>query len=228
MEVHMGTVAAFAPRRLGRTIMVFAPKGGVGKTTISAHILVSAAKAGFKALGIDFDPQHSLKLWTEAREQHPMAQHLPMYDSATADLGEWLSVWDHVSHYDLTVIDMPPGIVGQEASVFSIAGRVDYVLMPTQQGELDLMHMIPWMGRFRERGISAVFVMNKVTAPHFTSLKQAKAKLVQHGVVIPVDLPMREDIIQSGCGIATSDHAKMRGNAEFEILWNHVRREIGL
>ena len=88
--------------------------------------------------------------------------------------------------------------------------------------------MIPWMVRFRERGISAVFVMNKVTAPHFTSFKQAKAKLVQHGVVIRVDLPMREDIIQSGCGIATSDHAKMRGNAEFEILWNHVRREIGL
>jgi hypothetical protein len=47
-------------------------------------------------------------------------------------------------------------------------------------------------------------------------------------MVTPVDLPMREDIIQSGCGIATSDHAKMRGNAEFEILWNHVRREIGL
>jgi MinD superfamily P-loop ATPase len=151
-----------------------------------------------------------------------------MYDSATAELGDWLSVWDHVSDYDLTVIDMPPGIVDQEASVFSMAGRVDYVLMPTQQGELDLTHMIPWMERFRERGIKAVFVMNKVTAPHFTSFKHAKAKLVQHGSVVPIDIPMREDIIQSGCGIATSDHVKMRGNAEFEILWNHIRREIRL
>src|SRR5215213_11879183 len=84
-----------------------------------------------------------------------------------------------------------PVRLGQEASVFSIAGRVDYVLMPTQQGELDLMHMIPWMGRFRERGISAVFVMNKVTAPRLTYFKQAKAKLVQNGVVIPVDLTLR-------------------------------------
>ena len=44
----MGTVAALAPRRLGRTIMIFAPKGGVGKTTISAHILVSAASGSVR------------------------------------------------------------------------------------------------------------------------------------------------------------------------------------
>ena len=52
---------------LGKTLMMFVPKGGTGKTTIAAHLLVSAAKAGRTVLGVDFDPQGTLVRWSKER-----------------------------------------------------------------------------------------------------------------------------------------------------------------
>ena len=43
-----------------RRVMVFASKGGVGKTTVASNLLVSAALDGIEAIGVDFDGQRHL------------------------------------------------------------------------------------------------------------------------------------------------------------------------
>jgi len=43
-------------------ICVCSPKGGVGKTTLTANLAYSLARAGNKVLALDFDVQNSLRL----------------------------------------------------------------------------------------------------------------------------------------------------------------------
>ncbi len=43
-------------------ISVYSPKGGVGKTTLTANLCYCLASMGLKAIAIDFDPQNALRL----------------------------------------------------------------------------------------------------------------------------------------------------------------------
>ncbi len=43
-------------------ITFVSPKGGVGKTTLAAHIAALLAQRGHRVLGLDFDPQNALRL----------------------------------------------------------------------------------------------------------------------------------------------------------------------
>ena len=70
-------------RAIVRHILVCAPKGGVGKTTISRSLLVCGAHAGLKVHGVDLDPQRGLLNWAERREAS--RQLLPDIDVAGLD-----------------------------------------------------------------------------------------------------------------------------------------------
>src|SRR5690349_5444886 len=50
-----------------RILLVSSPKGGSGKSVVSRHLLVSAAQAGVRAVGLDFDRQQTLAKWALRR-----------------------------------------------------------------------------------------------------------------------------------------------------------------
>src|ERR1700733_9546295 len=43
-------------------ILFNSPKGGVGKTTLAAHVAAILAKRGYRVLALDLDPQNALRL----------------------------------------------------------------------------------------------------------------------------------------------------------------------
>src|SRR5919199_1156326 len=50
-----------------RILLISSPKGGSGKSVLSRHLLVSAAQAGVRVLGLDFDRQQTLAKWAARR-----------------------------------------------------------------------------------------------------------------------------------------------------------------
>src|SRR3712207_9318967 len=59
--------AAVATDAQCRILLISSPKGGSGKSVLSRHLLVSAAQAGVRAIGLDFDRQQTLANWAARR-----------------------------------------------------------------------------------------------------------------------------------------------------------------
>jgi chromosome partitioning protein len=222
-------MATNGDRHFCRTVMLFAPKGGVGKTTLAAHLLVSAAQAGLAVLGVDFDPQQTLKAWADLREANPRRSERTSFDVGAATLDDWQSVLEALDGYDLAVFDMPPGFQGFEARINALCAKVDLILIPTGHTAFDRRSVIPWMDRFADRGLKSAFAFNRTPQQHVISLRDGKIELMRHGPVVPVDIPLREDIhnaTERGLTVVEVERAKARD--EFRMLWEHVRREVRL
>src|SRR5947209_1019142 len=114
------------------TVIVLASqKGGVGKTTLAAHLAVAADAAGIGTVAVyDTDPQQSLARWWDRREAET-----PYYarggvdelDATLERLGE--------KGLRLLVIDTPPAVTG---AIQAVVRRADYVVVPTKPNMLDL------------------------------------------------------------------------------------------
>ncbi len=95
-------------------VLVINEKGGVGKTTLSAHLAQEWCDQGHKVAIIDRDPQESITRWHQSR--------------MTPRVGDW-------SDADIIVIDMPPAISEQSAAAIAAA---DIVLIPMTPSPLDV------------------------------------------------------------------------------------------
>jgi chromosome partitioning protein len=223
-------VLQLVPRAKQKSVMIFGPKGGLGKTTIAAHLLVAAAKAGYSTLGVDFDPQRTLARWLSDRTNNPTSKDLAQFDLATAKIKDWQDVWQHVHEYDVVVLDMPPAIDGEEAAIFDLTEAADLVLIPSGTSKYDWDIAVEWMGRLKERGLrKARFVINKVPDFRRKSFVRVQTLLSKHGAMIPAVLPLRDDIfLSTDRGLTTIDLCDAKGGPEFELLWNNVHQELGL
>jgi cellulose synthase operon protein YhjQ len=76
-------------------IVINSPKGGVGKTTLTAHIAAILAKRGNQVLALDLDPQNSLRL------------HLGL--SIREEAG-YANALDHQPRWQTSVLDTPAGV----------------------------------------------------------------------------------------------------------------------
>ncbi len=76
-------------------ILVTSPKGGVGKTTLTAHIAAILVKRGQRVLAFDLDPQNALRL------------HLGL--SIRDDAG-YANVLDQQPHWQAAVVETPAGV----------------------------------------------------------------------------------------------------------------------
>jgi cellulose synthase operon protein YhjQ len=76
-------------------IVMNSPKGGVGKTTLTAHIAAILAKRGYPVLALDLDPQNSLRL------------HLGL---SIHDEAGYANVLDQQPRWQTSVVDTPAGV----------------------------------------------------------------------------------------------------------------------
>ncbi len=76
-------------------ILVTSPKGGVGKTTLTAHIAAILVKHGQRVLALDLDPQNALRL------------HLGM---SIRDEAGYANALDQQPRWQATVVETPAGV----------------------------------------------------------------------------------------------------------------------
>ena len=210
-----------------KSVLVFCPKGGVGKTTVSRGLAVSAAREGHRVLVIDFDAdQGTFTKWFQKRLGHPLSSS--SFDCIPGDFCRWRQIWNEAQTYDWVIIDSPPGIQGKEAVIYEMSETVDLILIPTNVGNDDTDIALDWMARFRQRKLkNAKFVLSKIQGLSRKSVIDALPKIEQVGPRLATAIPNREDILFcNDKGLSPIDAPSLKSKAEFESLWNNVKYEI--
>lgn len=136
-------------------------KGGVGKTTLAVNLSASLARAGFRVLLVDADPQGSALDWAEAREGEPL---FPVVGFPRAALHREIA---HIgAGYDHVLIDGPPRVTDLARSAIMAS---DLVLIPVQPSPYDVWAAEEIGRLIEEAGIykpnlKSAFVVNRKIA----------------------------------------------------------------
>lgn len=210
-----------------RIVIIAAPKGGVGKTTLSMSLLVSAKRAGHAVLGVNVDEQLGLERWFNRRNQlineHPDLG-IPEIPICKMSLGEWRTV-QKLTDYDVVIVDTPPGHGESLHAIRSLCTVSDLVLIPTSSSGHDLDEVAPFGGSVAPD--KSVFVLNRVNR-RTRSFATAQKVLIRYGSLCPIELPLLESVsTQFMRGLAITDFQEA-GYDSFDGLWHFVRRQIGL
>ncbi len=209
-----------------RIVVVVAPKGGVGKTTLTMSMLVSGRRAGLRVLGVNMDGQHSLDKWAVRRraaiERHPEAG-IPDIPIRFIPVGEWRDL-RAIADVDLILVDTPPGHGESIQPIRSVCSFADLVVIPTSASGMDLDEIVPFGESIPHR--RSVFVLNRVNRRTRT-FERARNAIIQRGRLCPVEIPSLDVIsTQFMRGLASTD-TDDPGREAFDALWHFVRQEIG-
>jgi chromosome partitioning protein len=202
------------------TIVAASQKGGSGKTTLSGHLAVEAARAGAGEIAlIDTDPQGSLAHWWNARRAptpHFVKAGLPDLERALAGLKQ--------AGIKIAVVDTPPAIT---QSISRVVAHADLVLVPTRPSPHDLRAVGATVDIAERHGKPLIFVVNAATARARITGESAVA-LSQHGTVAPVTIHHRVDFAASmidgrtvGEVVPSSQSAK-----EITELWLYIQSRL--
>ncbi|MBF0393189.1 MAG: ParA family protein [Alphaproteobacteria bacterium] len=204
-----------------KVVVLASAKGGVGKTTLAAHLAVHSEAAGTGPVVVfDTDPQGSLAAWWNAR-----AAEAPQFATAAlADLPARLADLK-AAGFGLAVIDTPPAMTEAIAAVVRLA---DLVLVPSRPSPVDLRALGPTVDLVEAAGRPFAFVLTQAkAAARLTG--QAVAVLSQHGPVAPSIICDRVDFaaaMTDGRTVGELD-AKSRSAGEIRDLWLYVEACLG-
>ena len=212
----------------GLKIVVAAPKGGVGKTSTSRALLVAAAQAGRRAIGLDLDVQKSLATWGTRRAaliaKLPGAGVLPI-EVKQLSLAEWRGALAGAAGWDVTVFDTPPGIEGHAPQVRGLCEGADLVVVPTGPTGDDLDATIAFATALEQAGVRSMVLLNRVN-PRTVAYRAARNRVAAVATLAPVEIPAAEDIHQhSSKGLTALDVERARGADALTALWQVVARE---
>ncbi len=120
-----------------RTLAVLSRKGGVGKTTLSVNLAVSAWRAGLRTVLVDLDPQRSAALWGRIRDRPG-----PAVISTTA--GKLFPVWSAAENAgcELMLLDTPAGGEDETLQAIRLADMCLLVCRPNRFDIDALQHSI--------------------------------------------------------------------------------------
>ncbi|HVO23353.1 MAG TPA: ParA family protein [Candidatus Margulisiibacteriota bacterium] len=212
-----------------RILLISSPKGGSGKSVLSRHILVSAAQAGVKAIGLDFDRQQTFVKWAARRARTREA--FPDFAETAVEpvsLQDWRGALRRTDGYQLAVLDTPPSVEDYLPAIDSLGQVADLILVPAVCTQDDVESAAPWVRTLAGKGFTCSVVLNRANR-RTTSYARMRGVMVKAGSVCPTELPQLEDIhVPSTKGLTLLDYSKSRGIEPFEEIWAYVRREIGL
>lgn len=212
-----------------RILLISSPKGGSGKSVLSRHILVSAAQAGVRVIGLDFDRQQTLAKWairrTRTREAFPDFAEIAV---EPVSLQDWRGALRRIAGYQLAVLDTPPSVEDHLPAIDALGEAADLILVPAVCTQDDVESVAPWIKALADKGFACSVVLNRANR-RTTSYARMRGVLVKAGSVCPTELPQLEDIhVPSAKGLTLLDYSKSRGIEPFEEVWAYVRREIGI
>jgi chromosome partitioning protein len=201
-------------------IVLASQKGGVGKTTLAAHIAIAAEAAGDGlAVLIDADPQGSLSAWWNVREADTPA----LAPTTIAELPAKLAALSRAG-YALAVVDTPPAIT---EAIGAVVRSADLVVIPTRPSPHDLRAVGSTVELVQSAGKPFVFAVTQAK-PNARLTVQAVAALSEHGVVAPAIVHDRVDYAGSmidGRTVQETD-GKGRSAGEMAALWRFIKARI--
>lgn len=204
-----------------KVLVLASQKGGVGKTSLSAHLAVAAELAGFGPVVIyDTDPQQSLGRWFLDREAGS-----PML--AKGGVAELPATLDRLgaAGVRLVVVDTPPALT---EAIRAVLEHADFVLIPTQDGKADLAAVGDTVRLVRNLGKPYAFALNGVKTGT-TQATEAAIVLSKYGTLAGV-IAHRMAVKVAWNDGRTAVEIEPRGKAaeEMRTLWDYVAVEIGL
>jgi len=200
-------------------------KGGGGKTTTVINVALTARQQGLKVGLIDADPQGSLRDWRHARG----SADIPVRSCRAPELPEVIGLAKR-AHFDVVLVDMPPGFGAETLSAIRAA---DFVLLPLRPTVIDLAVTRRWVELLRSAGIRHGAMLNAAPprrqGADAPSVRDARAALHRLGVVhwagqITGRLIVPQAII-GGRGVAEVDPTGPAAG-EYASLWAAICRDI--
>ena len=210
-----------------KTLGVIAQKGGTGKTTLSVHLAVQAAKDGKRVLLVDMDPQASASAWWKRRPDER-----PELMQAGGD--EMPGVLEHAREnaYDVLIADTAPHN-SRDSRI--CARQADYVIIPTRPAILDLDAIGATTSIVAEIGSKASIVLNacppprRLTEAHIVT--EAREALGVYGLpVCDVAISQRAvfgHALIDGLAVVEFD-PDGKAAQEMARLWRTLAREMAL
>ena len=143
----------------GLVITIAQRKGGVGKTTLAAQLVVAWARQGARVAVLDIDPQGSLAAWVDLRRARLGTGAIGFEFAALPGwrAAQWIE--DRARSADLVVIDNPPHAETEAQIAVRAAGLV---LIPVQPSPLDLWATEATLKMARDERRRTLIVLNRV------------------------------------------------------------------
>ena len=207
-------------------IVVAGPKGGCGKTTTAANLVVAAQLEGLDAAGIDLDPQGSFRMW--AADRIRLARQ-PEVRVTTGRLRDWRDAVATATAR-LVVLDLAPGLDEEREALplRSLARAAGLTLIPAL-AEGPTVRMLGDVGAaLGHAGARVAFVMNKTIAGR-SILGDAKAYLERRGELLGVEIPQRDAVHRAmDQGLAVVEDPALGGYHQYLQLWRLVADRLSL
>ena len=142
----------------GTIIAIAQHKGGVGKTTLAAHLAVTWLISGRRVALIDTDPQASLAHWHQKREERLGRGDTGFGFAALASWRVAAEVSRQAREHEIVLIDSPASPDAARA----VIRTADLVLVPVQPSPVDVWATVPTLQMAKEERVPALLILNRV------------------------------------------------------------------